>query len=239
MADQQKQMSRVNRFILRHRLLLFLVLLIITLLLFPFVYEYFERLLGILEIFFSIVLFMAIYILSHNRELLTVSFFLAALTLTIIWFNTLLASKQLMILGLILEISFFTLTTYVLLSHVLSFKRVTADKIYGTISGYLLIGLIFAMIYSIIEQIVPGSFSYDPGLNRFYFHNVGYPFNFARFIYYSFVTLTTLGYGDITALTPPARIFSAFEAIIGQLYIAVLISRIVGLHIGHSIFRNR
>lgn len=234
-----KKLRYLNRFILRHRLLIFLVLLVLTLITFPFVYEYFARLLGVLEIIFSIVLFTAIYILSANRELLTVSFFLAVLTLTIIWFNTMLASKSLMILGLCLQISFFSLTTYVLLSHVLSFKRVTADKIYGTISGYLLIGMIWAMIYTLIEQVVPGSFSYDPGLNKYYFHDVGYPFNFSRFLYYSYVTLTTLGYGDITPLSPPARIFSSFEAIIGQLYIAVLISRIVGLHIGHSILRNR
>jgi Ion channel len=231
------KLTHLNRQILRHRLLIFLLLLLTTLLVLPFVYEYFAHFMGVLIAFFSIILFAAIYILSGNREILTVSFFLATLTLTVIWFNTLIISSKLMIFGLCLEISFFTLTTYVLLTHVLTIKRVSADKIYGAISGYLLIGLIWAMVYTLIEQVVPGSFSYDPGLNKYFYHDVGYPFNFTRFIYYSFVTLTTLGYGDITPLTSPARILSGFEAIIGQLYIATLVARLVGLHIGHSISR--
>ena len=58
------------------------------------------------------------------------------------------------------------------------------------------------------------------------------------FLYYSFVTLTTLGYGDITPLTPPARAFSYVEAILGQIFVAVSIARIVGLHIVHSSRNN-
>ena len=58
------------------------------------------------------------------------------------------------------------------------------------------------------------------------------------FIYYSFVTLTTLGYGDTIPLIPPARSFSFVEAVIGQIYLAVLIARLVGLHIVHSSKKN-
>ena len=54
------------------------------------------------------------------------------------------------------------------------------------------------------------------------------------FMYYSLVTLTTLGYGDITPVTPLARNLAAFEAAMGQLYIAILVARLVGLHIVHS-----
>ncbi|MEE9226447.1 MAG: potassium channel family protein, partial [Acidobacteriota bacterium] len=53
------------------------------------------------------------------------------------------------------------------------------------------------------------------------------------FVYYSFVTLSTLGYGDITPVTPPARAFSFLEAVTGQLYLAVLIAGLVGIHISH------
>jgi voltage-gated potassium channel len=56
----------------------------------------------------------------------------------------------------------------------------------------------------------------------------------SHFSYYSFVTLTTLGYGDITPLTPVARSLSLLEAITGQLYIAILIARLVGIHIAQS-----
>jgi hypothetical protein len=55
-----------------------------------------------------------------------------------------------------------------------------------------------------------------------------------NFVYYSFVTQTTLGYGDITPITAPARSLSLLEAVIGQLYVAVLIARLVGIHIAQS-----
>jgi hypothetical protein len=55
-----------------------------------------------------------------------------------------------------------------------------------------------------------------------------------NFLYYSFVTLTTLGYGDITPASSPARSLSTLEAVTGQLYIAILVARLVGLHIVHA-----
>ena len=54
------------------------------------------------------------------------------------------------------------------------------------------------------------------------------------YLYYSFVTLSTLGYGDITPVSAPTRVLSWFEAVTGELYLAVLIARLVGLHIVHS-----
>lgn len=59
-----------------------------------------------------------------------------------------------------------------------------------------------------------------------------------QFMYYSFVTLTTLGYGDITPVSPAAKSFSFIEAVTGQIYIAVLIARLVGLHIAHSMSKD-
>jgi hypothetical protein len=54
------------------------------------------------------------------------------------------------------------------------------------------------------------------------------------YIYYSFVTLTTLGYGDISPITPEVKTLSILEAVVGQLYLAVILARLVGLHIAHS-----
>ena len=54
------------------------------------------------------------------------------------------------------------------------------------------------------------------------------------YVYFSFVTLTTLGYGDITPLTPVAQTLAWLEAVVGQLYLAILVARLVGLHIVHS-----
>lgn len=83
----------------------------------------------------------------------------------------------------------------------------------------------WAFVYSLMESIHPGSFSIAEGQI-----NAGR----SLYVYYSFVTLTTLGYGDITPMTAPANSISILEAIIGKLFLAILIARLVGIHIAQS-----
>lgn len=232
------RMRLINRFILRHRLLMLSILLMLLFLFFPFVHQYFRDYLPMLEFCFSLIMIFGIYITSDNRELLTFTILLALLTFTIIWFNLIIRSPQLLVISTLLEIIFFVLTTVVILNHVLSYKRVTADKIHGAVSGYLMIGIIWAMIYSLIENTAPGSFSFSHGLESLHLTQSDKSLYFANFMYYSFVTVTTLGYGDITPISNAAKVFSSLEAMVGQLYIAILISRLVGLHIGQQIHRQ-
>ncbi len=87
----------------------------------------------------------------------------------------------------------------------------------------------WAFIFSVLEIIHPGSFAIGEGQIE-----VGR----LLFIYYSFVTITTLGYGDITPLTAPANAFSSIEAVTGQIYLVVLVARLVGMHIAQSMDRK-
>ena len=117
--------------------------------------------------------------------------------------------------------------TYASLYHVLSSKEVDDDIIYGSICVYLQLGLCWAHIYALIESLSPGSFT---GLAQDYSH-VEFASNALRdFIYHSFVTLTTLGNGDITPVSMAARTFAMLEAIMGQIYLTVLVARIIGLY---------
>jgi hypothetical protein len=121
-----------------------------------------------------------------------------------------------------------------ILSTIMKSKKVTTDTIYASICVYLLLVIIWTMLFSAIEIIEPGSFL-SGGAPVVDFHGDSVKRNvFANLIYYSFVTLTTLGYGDITPVSPYARALSSLEAVIGQLYIAVLIAGLVGMHIGQS-----
>ena len=98
--------------------------------------------------------------------------------------------------------------------------RVNRDVILAAVSVYLLIGLSWAYLYEFLEMSSPQSFSCPAPI----LHN-------DDFQYYSFVTLATVGYGDIVPVTRPARALSVLEALTGQLYLAILISRLVGAHV--------
>ena len=108
------------------------------------------------------------------------------------------------------------LIVVVLIRQVLSMPEVTVQSIYGAISAYLIIGLMFSAIYS--------SMYYLNGRVFFTGNQVG---NSATFQYFSFTTLTTLGYGDYTAQTNPGRAFAMLEAMAGQIFLATLVAKLV------------
>ncbi|HVJ74896.1 MAG TPA: potassium channel family protein [Casimicrobiaceae bacterium] len=100
--------------------------------------------------------------------------------------------------------------------------RINLHRIVGACGTFLLLGLVFAQAYKLLALFVPHAFAIggapaEAGAMDY------------RYIYFSFITLTSTGYGDITPLHPYARSLAAFEAIAGQLYLAVLIARLVGL----------
>jgi hypothetical protein len=120
-----------------------------------------------------------------------------------------------------------------ILNDLLRGRRLTAEKIVGAIVAYLLIGLLWAIAYMFVEVIDPGSFRVPEDV-------VSLVGSDARetpmsiFVHYSFVTLSTLGYGDITPVTSTARTLSWVEAVVGPLYLAVMIARLVGIQVAET-----
>jgi hypothetical protein len=98
--------------------------------------------------------------------------------------------------------------------------RVDAELLCGALGAYLLLGIFWALTYDIISAIAPAAFA-SPG---------GVAPNRSALLYFSFTTLTTTGYGDITAVNPVVRMWSIFEAIIGTMYNATVIARLVSLY---------
>ena len=110
---------------------------------------------------------------------------------------------------------------------VLRRDAVTADLILGAVNVYLMIGVGFAFIYGLIERLQPGSFT---GLEEL----ASSPDQILYFLYFSFITMSTLGYGDISPITPHGMTVTYIEAIFGQMYLAILVARLVAMYI-----RNR
>jgi len=113
---------------------------------------------------------------------------------------------------------------YEVLRQVLASGPVDSDKLYAAVSAYLLIGLTFATMYEALSCWKPDAFSAAAPQAQ----------HADALVYFSLVTLSTVGYGDIVPAIPEARVLAVCEAIFGQLYLAVLMARLVGLHLNHS-----
>lgn len=122
------------------------------------------------------------------------------------------------IVALLYGLIFLAFSTWTILSSIFRAKQVTLDLLSGAVVAYLMLGICWGGLYSIIELTAPGSFSFpDPdgkaGSSLFYF---------------SFVTLTTLGYGDILPIAKIARTAAYLEAVTGVMFTAILIAGLVG-----------
>lgn len=107
---------------------------------------------------------------------------------------------------------------------------VDLNRIAGSVCLYLIAGFVWAYLYIFQDLIVPGSFN---GINASILHE-----QLLEFAYFSFVTLTTLGYGEITPAASFARAFVTLEAIFGQLYVAILVAALVGIHISSRLVKQ-
>ena len=116
----------------------------------------------------------------------------------------------------------FAYTTYRIFIHIIKSREVTAEILFASICVYILIGLTWGTIYIIIETFHPGSFIDSSGQ---YLHDG------PDFLFFSYTTLTTVGYGNIEVVSDQARSIASLEAIIGQLYLTIMVARLVGLHI--------
>jgi hypothetical protein len=126
--------------------------------------------------------------------------------------------------AIVLLIVFYIFTLIQVLTYVLRGTHITKDKIYGAVSVYLLVGLAWASAYALLVVFEPGSFSNNVAATS------GGSSTPPDLLFFSFVTLTTLGYGDITPVTARARSLALLEAVTGVLYLAVLVARLVSAY---------
>ena len=135
----------------------------------------------------------------------------------------------------VFSILFLVYIIALLLKFLFSIDRVTFDTISASLCVYILFGVLWAIVFSLVDlfgESAAFANNLTPSHGDQLIHFEGSDTTTA--LYYSFVTMTTLGYGDITPVSPMARILSAIEAMIGQMYLAVLVARLVGLHIAQK-----
>jgi len=168
----------------------------------------------------------------HRRRLTIYATLLVVPALVSSWAAYALATPTIYLIGTIFRCSFFALLVITISMAVLRQNTVTGDTIAGAAAGYILLALFWASLYGILEQLKPGSFvlPIGPSWAGNWGTDVGNASS-VSFTYFSFVTITTLGYGDMAPITAEAGMLAAAEATAGQLYIAVLLARLVALHV--------
>ena len=186
--------------------------------------------LPVVSVLFSVLLIASVYAVSQHPRVLVVGLVLAAPTLVMEWITKIDAPAAVMVIDHVASIVFLSFVIGVLLTRILRQQDVTTDTIYGGICVYLLAGVVWAYGYDLIETVVPGSFRFGEGPLPEGFSPLAQAERSRRFFFFSFVTLTTLGYGDIAPITHQARAIAILEAVVGPLFLAIFIARLVGLH---------
>ena len=173
------------------------------------------------QILLTLVLIAAVVVNSHQRRIFAIAGQIIATTS---------GSAPIILVADTLSLGLLGFTTLVMLNSLIRADRVSRDTIVGGICVYLLIGLCFTMLFLIFAELAPGAFvskgeliarsASDPSAHA------------TKLLYFSFVTLTTLGYGDVVPKGDLAQLFAVAEALIGQLSVTIFVARLVALYVG-------
>ena len=178
----------------------------------------------------SLTLIAAIYAAGVGKKQLVFALGLGGFAFCGIWYVIVIEPRYyLAMISVTSQLAFNVYVIVLILISLFRAKQVTPNTIYGAASVYMLIGFSFALLYLFLESFWSGSFYIDTA------HSLNGQLDFLGFVYFSFTTLTTLGYGDITPISSYARSATSLQAILGVLYVAILISRFVSIYIAQSL----
>src|SRR5262249_7153415 len=178
----------------------------------------------ILSVLFSLVLLAAVFAVADRKRTLAVALVLALPAITARWINFFQPRVVHPTVFLVCALLLLAFVIGHLLQFILRAPVVNVEVLCASIAAYLMLGLMWTVAYWLVDQLTPGgAFSFNT--NRGSQSMDGF-----TGLYFSFITLSTVGYGDITPVSHAARWLAAMEAVTGSLYVAVLIARLVSLY---------
>lgn len=173
------------------------------------------------DVLLTFIFVAAIHALGRKRKHIYILLGLAIPMFGSIWSYYWLESLKILMFGQIFGLLFIVYTISCLVRFIFTEKEVTKDVIYAAVVVYLLLAITWAFGYLILEFFFRGSFSYPENQ----------PLDFFHFLYFSYVTITTLGYGDVLPLTQKASSLVILEALTGQIYLVVIVAWLVGMYV--------
>jgi len=184
-------------------------------------------------LFFSLLLIFSIYSINGTRRSWLMAISLVGLGIVCKIMYLLFGGTFLFVAYHTFYIIFLAIVIYSIVQFLFQNRQVDSNMISASLCCFLLLGLFWAVLYSLTAYLAPDSFHIsvaDGSVTNMYF-GLG---NSVLSVYYSYVTLTTLGYGDMYPVSSISRMLAALEALTGQLYLVVIVARLVGLHIAHG-----
>ena len=180
------------------------------------------------RLLFSLIIIAGVVTTFKQRWLHGFAIVLAVVILALTWVEEIRPGVTLTILNAGLSLIYLGFLLAAVGVQVFGEGPVTGHRIRGAIVVYLLLGGIWALLYQVVALAIPQAFRLPEG-------QAGDPDALQRLLtYFSFITLTTTGYGDITPVNPVARLLTMFEALVGQLYPAIILARLVSLAVMHQ-----
>lgn len=174
----------------------------------------------------ALVIVAAVFVNSRQRGVFVTAIVLGLAAVGGLGFAEWNDSMSLRIASQLFGLALLSLTTLVMLNSLIHADHVSRDTIVGGICVYLLVGLCFAVTFLVLSEVDPSSLAPIPVDDA--------TLRATKLLYFSFVTLTTLGYGDIVPESDLAQMFAVSEAVIGQLYLTIFVARLVGLYLSHK-----
>jgi len=180
------------------------------------------------DIFITIIFILGIHAISRKRRHVYIALALAIPMFLGVWSAYILQSFKPVVYGHFFGTLFIGFVISLLTNFIFSDKKVTKEVIFAAVVVYLLLAMMWANAYLILEFYNPGSFSIPGGQTQ----------NPFQYLYFSFVTITTLGYGDVAPLTLKASSLVILEAVTGQIYLVVVVAWLVGMYVSRRSQEN-
>lgn len=181
---------------------------------------------SVLDIFgpvaYSIILLSIVSIIEKkNQRKMFWLYLLVIISILLVWVQYFNHNLHYNYLSFVFNVTVFMSATIIMIYQIVKSEKVTAQLVIETVSAYLLIGIMFSLTTSVLYASNPASFNIDNG-------------TYSEFAYFSFVSLTTIGYGDISPQTELARVVTIFFGLSGQLYLTIIIALIIGKYLNDN-----
>ena len=177
---------------------------------------------GLLSLINYTIIILASLLTAQRKKVQLVTTIIGIITLGFVWVEFFSSGSTVSICRMISTLFLFVITAYILIRNFIDAREVNLSLIFGAMAGYILIGIIGGVLFELLDFFHPDTVNISEGSGAYDYY------------YFSFISIITIGFGDITPLSAASKSLTIFLSIIGQFYMAIGIALFVGKHLGRA-----